>query len=219
MERKSVARVLIFRLIGLIFFFILLYFANILMVFIPDRIFHSIVFFFNSNVAIIASFSIIFLIAEVFRVLEFPLNLPYPIFSAFGCVFLVKFLFRMLLLADNFIQQEIFAPLSLLSPVAYPLIFLIVLIAGYIKILKQLIPKEERKEIKTAKMKKLNLKGKVLMRSRKNRILAGVCGGIGEYLEIDPTVIRLLWTLFSFLSMGAGVFAYILAWIIIPEKK
>lgn len=56
-----------------------------------------------------------------------------------------------------------------------------------------------------------------LYRSKSNRIIAGVCGGIGEYLGIDPTLIRLLWILFS-LSIGAGLLAYIIAWIIVPEE-
>jgi phage shock protein C len=58
-----------------------------------------------------------------------------------------------------------------------------------------------------------------LYRSKRNRIIAGVCGGIGEYFKIDPTLIRLLWLLISILSGGAGgLFAYIIAWIIIPEE-
>ena len=67
-------------------------------------------------------------------------------------------------------------------------------------------------------MKTKNLKGKRLFRSKKNRMIAGVCSGIGEYLGIDPTVIRLLWVLLTFFSGGAGVLAYIIAWVIIPEK-
>ncbi|KKG18133.1 phage-shock protein [Methanosarcina sp. 2.H.T.1A.6] len=57
---------------------------------------------------------------------------------------------------------------------------------------------------------------KKLYRSKKNRIIAGVCGGIGEYLDVDPTLIRLLWALFSL--NGAGIVGYIIAWIIIPEE-
>ena len=49
-----------------------------------------------------------------------------------------------------------------------------------------------------------------------NKMICGVCGGIGEYLGIDPTVVRLLWVLLSVLG-GAGVLAYIIAAIIIPE--
>ena len=58
---------------------------------------------------------------------------------------------------------------------------------------------------------------KRLVRSSTNQMLCGVCGGIGEYLGIDPTVVRLLWVLLSVLG-GAGLLAYIIAAIIIPEE-
>lgn len=59
---------------------------------------------------------------------------------------------------------------------------------------------------------------KKIYRSKKNRIIGGVCGGIGEFFNVDPTLIRLFWA-FSILWGGFGIFAYILAWIIIPEKN
>ena len=59
---------------------------------------------------------------------------------------------------------------------------------------------------------------KELKRSRTDRMIAGVCGGIGEYLEIDPNVIRLVWAVVTVLSVGAGLLAYLLAWLIIPEE-
>jgi phage shock protein C len=59
---------------------------------------------------------------------------------------------------------------------------------------------------------------KRLYRSKKNRKIAGVCGGIAEYLDVDPTLIRLIWVLGTLL-WGAGIIAYLIAWIIIPEKK
>jgi len=55
-----------------------------------------------------------------------------------------------------------------------------------------------------------------LYRSREKKI-AGVCGGIASYLALDPILIRLLWLGFTFLG-GAGVFIYIIAWIVIPEQ-
>lgn len=58
---------------------------------------------------------------------------------------------------------------------------------------------------------------KKLRRSRSDRIIAGVCGGLGKYLGIDPVLIRLLWAVAIFIY-GTGLFAYILAWIIIPEE-
>ena len=50
---------------------------------------------------------------------------------------------------------------------------------------------------------------KKLYRSKKDRVFAGVCGGIGEYLGVDPTVIRLLAVILGF--TGSGVLAYIVA--------
>ena len=61
-------------------------------------------------------------------------------------------------------------------------------------------------------------KTKKLYRSKKNRVIGGVCGGIAEYVNADSTLIRLIWVLATLL-WGAGLFAYIIAWIIIPEKK
>ena len=60
---------------------------------------------------------------------------------------------------------------------------------------------------------------KKLYRSKKEKIIGGVCGGIGEFLEIDPTVIRVIWAFVTIMSIGAGIIAYILAWIITPEKQ
>ena len=61
-------------------------------------------------------------------------------------------------------------------------------------------------------------RGKRLYRSQEDRMIAGVCGGLGEYFEVDPTLIRILWILFS-IAGGAGVLAYIAAYIVIPERR
>ncbi len=58
---------------------------------------------------------------------------------------------------------------------------------------------------------------KKLYRSKKDKMIAGVCGGIAEYFDVDPTLIRLLTVLFVLLG-GAGVAVYIIAWIIIPKN-
>lgn len=62
------------------------------------------------------------------------------------------------------------------------------------------------------------MNGKRLYRSESNRMLCGVCAGIAEYFNIDPTLIRLAWALFCVLG-GSGVLAYILAAIIIPPES
>lgn len=58
---------------------------------------------------------------------------------------------------------------------------------------------------------------KRLYRSRDNRILGGVAAGIGEYLDADPTLIRLIFAL-SFLLGGTGIVVYLVMWLIIPEE-
>jgi phage shock protein PspC (stress-responsive transcriptional regulator) len=58
-----------------------------------------------------------------------------------------------------------------------------------------------------------------LYRSRSQRMLAGVCGGIGTYANVDPTIVRLIWALATLFPVPfLGVFGYLLAWLIIPEE-
>ncbi len=59
---------------------------------------------------------------------------------------------------------------------------------------------------------------KRLYRSKTNRKLCGVCGGIAEYFDIDPTLIRLGVALVTCFSLGTGFLAYFIAAIIIPDK-
>ncbi len=57
---------------------------------------------------------------------------------------------------------------------------------------------------------------KKLIRSTTDRKIAGVCGGLGEYFGVDPTLIRIGWVVFCLLG-GSGVLAYIICALIIPE--
>ena len=58
---------------------------------------------------------------------------------------------------------------------------------------------------------------KRLYKSSVDYMICGVCGGIAEYLAVDPTLIRLAWVIFTCLSAGTGIIAYIIAAIIIPS--
>ena len=60
---------------------------------------------------------------------------------------------------------------------------------------------------------------KKLVRSSTNRMVCGVCGGIGEYLNVDPTIIRLVWLVCALAGLGTGAVAYIIAAVIIPEPS
>ena len=57
---------------------------------------------------------------------------------------------------------------------------------------------------------------KKLYRNTRNKMIAGVCSGLAEYIGIDPTVVRLIWALIGL--TGAGILAYLVAALIIPEK-
>lgn len=61
------------------------------------------------------------------------------------------------------------------------------------------------------------MEAKRLYKSTTNRVVCGVCGGIGEYFNVDPTIIRLLLVLLIF-GAGSGLLAYIVAAIIMPEQ-
>ena len=47
--------------------------------------------------------------------------------------------------------------------------------------------------------------------------MAGICGGIGEYFELDPTIIRVLFVVFS-VFLGGGILAYIILWLVMPQE-
>jgi phage shock protein C len=58
---------------------------------------------------------------------------------------------------------------------------------------------------------------KRLYRSRDDRMIAGVCAGLAEYMDIDPTLVRLAMVLFTLVG-GSGILVYVIAWIIMPER-
>lgn len=57
---------------------------------------------------------------------------------------------------------------------------------------------------------------KKLYKSRTDKIISGVCGGIAKYFDIDPMIVRIVWVAFSF--MGAGIIAYIVCMFIMPDE-
>lgn len=61
---------------------------------------------------------------------------------------------------------------------------------------------------------------KRLFRSRSDRMLAGVCGGLGEYLNVDPTLVRILWVVLSIFpgTIIGGVLVYVVLAVIVPEE-
>jgi phage shock protein C len=56
---------------------------------------------------------------------------------------------------------------------------------------------------------------KRLQRSRTERMIAGVCGGVAEYFEVDPTLVRLIWVAITVMA-GAGILLYLIMWVVMP---
>lgn len=59
---------------------------------------------------------------------------------------------------------------------------------------------------------------KKLFRSTSDKMIAGICGGLGQYLGIDSTIVRLIFVLLA-LAGGPGILAYIILWLIVPEDS
>jgi len=59
---------------------------------------------------------------------------------------------------------------------------------------------------------------KILVRSRKGRMVAGICAGIAQYFGLDVTLVRVIVAVVSVITGGAGVLAYLAAWVIIPGE-
>jgi phage shock protein C len=103
------------------------------------------------------------------------------------------------------------------------LIFGFVVVLGYVIFSISLAFSGHGEAVKAAPMERVSPRSpppggvKRLYRSGRDKILGGVCGGIAEYLGVDPVLIRLLWIIGT-LAWGAGIVAYIIAWIIIPRN-
>ena len=59
---------------------------------------------------------------------------------------------------------------------------------------------------------------KKFRRSRDDRMLAGVCGGAGKLMGIDPIILRLIFVALTLLGVGTGALLYLIAWIMVPEE-
>lgn len=74
-----------------------------------------------------------------------------------------------------------------------------------------------RNEEEVAVGQGVDVMAKRLYRSKRECIIGGVAGGLAEYFDVDPTIMRILWVLVAFAN-GIGVLAYIVAWIVVPAN-
>lgn len=60
---------------------------------------------------------------------------------------------------------------------------------------------------------------KILFRPRDGRMVAGVCAGLANYIGMDVTLMRVIWAVGAIITGGAGLLAYLVAWILIPDES
>jgi len=56
-----------------------------------------------------------------------------------------------------------------------------------------------------------------LYRSRTESVIGGVCGGVAEYLDVDPSIVRIIWAILGLVTGGIFVVLYVVMWIVVPE--
>ncbi len=151
---RSPSNIVLMRILGLVVFLIVLGLANLVAVIWTEPIFLTVLNFFNSNLLLIVLMSIFFMVGEMLMALWFPFNLPAPLFNAVGAVMLTAFIFRALQLVDILVGDNIFGIVGALGILLYPIVFVVVLIVGYITIFLRLIPrKPKEKPVKPKKEK------------------------------------------------------------------
>jgi len=90
-----------------------------------------------------------------------------------------------------------------------------------VKTIEKKVEKLIQEKSKTSDYSSSNVENegyKRLYRSGKNKYLGGVCGGLAQYFNLDPTLIRILWVIIVFFPPGLGVILYILFWIFVPRN-
>lgn len=150
MKRKSVLRVVLSNIFGFLVFLVILWIANILTGYIGNRVFNDIVMFINENIFLIIVIWLVSFIGDLFGAIIFPFNLPAPLFNSLASIFIVMLFLKIFTAVDDSMGLAVFKPLLALSSLIYLLVFLFVLISGYIKIFynlaKSKIEKEEQEE-------------------------------------------------------------------------
>lgn len=154
-KKRTALYVITSNILGILFFLLGIYILNILTGYIQNDIFYQVVIFLNNNILLILIMSLFFFIADLFEAFIFPINLPAPIFNAIASVFLLSFIGKLFFLIDQIANINIYPIFSPFLIIFYPIIFLIVLIVGYVNIFADLLRSEKsKKKPKKVKPKK-----------------------------------------------------------------
>jgi hypothetical protein len=144
-DHKSIPGIIASRLLSLICFVILWFLLNYLMPYVDNDLYRSAVFFLDANAWLIIWMTVIFAAGEIFGALIFPLNLPGPILNAVASVFLAFFMFRILAFTGKATGETAFNVFAAWESYVYPIVFMAVLIGGYVILFSRLVSKKKKK--------------------------------------------------------------------------
>jgi len=138
-----------------------------------------------------------------------------PFVGAIGTAFSLWLVFSVLQIIGEDFDINIFIDTAELIWIVLPLVFLLVLLVGFVKI------KTNRKAGTAGSNSPLYTsrpRDGRLYRSRTNRVLGGVCAGLAEYFNIDPLITRIIWVLLLLASFGTFTLIYLIMWIVVPKS-
>lgn len=152
-----------------------------------------------------------------------------PFISAAGIVIGLWIVIQIVKLL-NFFTLQIIEKIVTTGELILPWLFFLIVVLGYLSLfvvlsktkmlpqheIPKTVPKQESPQTSTNQSSQSLRR---LYRSGKERILAGICGGIAEYLNIDPVLVRILWIIIIFIPPGLGIFLYVILWFIIPRNQ
>jgi hypothetical protein len=144
-DHKSIPGIIASRILGLMCFILLWFLLKYLMPYVDNDLYRNAVFFLDENAWLIIWMTVIYAAGEIFGALIFPLNLPAPVLDAVASVFLTVFLFRILEFAGKITDENAFKIFSAWEAYVYPLVFMAVLIGGYIALFSRLVSKKNKK--------------------------------------------------------------------------
>ncbi|NTU99755.1 MAG: hypothetical protein HGA55_01355 [Methanoregulaceae archaeon] len=140
-KKRSAYTVLVSGLIGLTLCIVFLLIMSMIANTYRLPLLTAFVDFLYANLVLIIALSVLFMAGEVFETFSYPFNLLFPAFNAFASVLLVLFLIRMLEFFEIFFTISISSAIVMLQWILFPLIFIVVIVTGYLSIFKK--PPEE----------------------------------------------------------------------------
>jgi magnesium-transporting ATPase (P-type) len=145
-KQRSIEWILVSGILGIIIFLIIMAVLTYYSLSTENPMLRGIVQLLTDNIILIIILCILFMIADIFHTFSFPMNLPGPLFSATASVFLIAFLFNIIAYFHQTFEWLVFPSLQIVEFLAYPLIFVIVLLAGYMSVFSQM--KEDAEEVR-----------------------------------------------------------------------